>query len=118
MVGGKSHLASGDGGNPTYKVSCSLCTCKCVEERRKGETHARARLPRLASPGQAWRGEVRRWVQAHDVRVNSPLKSGPKPRRAAAFFCRLFCYESVSNTFDRDRPSRLRDVVTLGRSSL
>jgi hypothetical protein len=53
-----------------------------------------------------------------DVRVNSPPKSGPKPRMPAASFCCLFCYESVSNTFDRDRPSRLRDAVTLGRSSL
>jgi hypothetical protein len=91
----------------------------CGEKEKGGNTHARSLAsPHLAMPRLARRGEVRRWVQAHDVRVNSPLKSGPKPRRAAALFCRLFCYESVSNTFDRDRPSRLRDVVTLGRSFL
>jgi hypothetical protein len=50
--------------------------------------------------------------------VNSPPKSDPKPRRLAASFGRLFCYESVSNMVDRDRPSRLRDAVTLGKSSL
>jgi hypothetical protein len=39
--------------------------------------HTRA----LASSG---RGVARRWARAHDVRMNSPLKSGPKPRRPAA----------------------------------
>jgi hypothetical protein len=47
---------------PTYKVGCSLCTYKCVEERRKGQTHARARSPRLTGRGGggAGRGMVRR----------------------------------------------------------
>jgi hypothetical protein len=46
---------------PTYKVCCSLCTCKCVKERRKGQTHARARSPHLAGRGGvgAGRGMVR-----------------------------------------------------------
>jgi hypothetical protein len=51
--------------------------------KRNGETHARARSPRRAG-----RGVARRW--AHDVRVNSPSKSGPKPRKPATFFYRLF----------------------------
>jgi hypothetical protein len=36
-----------------------------------------------------WQGGVRRWVHAHDVRLNSPSKSGPKPRRSVTSFCRL-----------------------------
>jgi hypothetical protein len=50
MVGDNSlsHIASGGGGKPIYKVCYSLCTCKCVRERRKGGIHA---LARLASPG-------------------------------------------------------------------
>jgi hypothetical protein len=95
----------------TYKVGCSLCTCKCVEERRKGETRV---LARLASPGVAWR-----WARAHDVRVNSPSKFGSKPHRPAASFYRFFFATSLCLIrFDRDRPSRLRDAVTLDRSSL
>jgi hypothetical protein len=91
----------------------------CGGEEKGRNTHARSLAsPCLARPAVAWRGEVRRWARAHDMHVNSLSKSGPKPRRPAAYFCRLFCYESVSNTFDRDRPSQLRDVVTLGRSSL
>jgi hypothetical protein len=50
-------VASGGGVKPTYKVGCSLYTCKCVEERGKGETHT---LARLTSPGGAGRGGVRR----------------------------------------------------------
>jgi hypothetical protein len=33
---------------------------------------------------------ARRWARAHDVRVNSPPKFGPKPRRPVTSFCRLF----------------------------
>jgi hypothetical protein len=43
---------------PTYKVGYSLCTCKCSEERRKGEIHVRARSPHRAGCGMAWRGEA------------------------------------------------------------
>jgi hypothetical protein len=86
---------------------------------RRGEREKHTRAPtRLASPGGAGCGVARRWARAHDVRVYSLPKSGPKPRRPTASFCCLFCYKSVSNTFDRDRASRLRDAVTLGRSSL
>jgi hypothetical protein len=80
-------------------VGCSLCTCKCVEERRKGETHVRARSPRLTGPGRAgwggawrglaWHGEARQWAWAHNVRMNSPSKFDPKPRRPATAFCHL-----------------------------
>jgi hypothetical protein len=35
-------------------VGCSLCTCKGVEEMKKGETHV---LARLASPSGGWRGD-------------------------------------------------------------
>jgi hypothetical protein len=78
----------------------------CEGEEKGGNTCALTHLasPRLAGPGGAWRGVVAR---AHDVRVNSPPKSGPKPHRLACLI-----------RFDRDRPSRLWDVVTLGRSSL
>jgi hypothetical protein len=63
----------------------------CGGEGKGGNTRACA-LARLASPGRdmAWRGEARRWARAHDVRVNSPSKSGPKPHRPAASFCHLF----------------------------
>jgi hypothetical protein len=82
----------------------------CGEEEKGENTRARS----LASPLQAGRGVAWRG----DGRVYSLPKSGPKPRRPTASFCCLFCYKSVSNTFDRDRASRLRDAVTLGRSSL
>jgi hypothetical protein len=39
----------------------------------------------LAGPGL---GVAR--ARAHDMRMNSPPKSGLKPRRPAASFCRLF----------------------------
>jgi hypothetical protein len=88
------------------------------EENRRNTRASSLASPRLTSPGGVWRGKVRLWARAHDVRVNSPPTSGPNPHRLAASFCHLFCYEFAFNTFDRDRPSRLRDAVTLARSSL
>jgi hypothetical protein len=38
---------------PTYKVCCSLYTCKCVDKRRMGETHTLARLTGRAGHGEA-----------------------------------------------------------------
>jgi hypothetical protein len=52
----QSHLASGGKEKPTYQVDYSLCTYKYVDDRRKGEIHARARLPRLAGRGMEWHG--------------------------------------------------------------
>jgi hypothetical protein len=72
-----------------YKVGYSLCTYKCVEERRNGETHIRSPHRAGAGRGVSWHDEVRRWVWAYDVHMNSPSKSGPKTRRSAASFCRL-----------------------------
>jgi hypothetical protein len=80
------------------KVDCSLYTCNSVEERREGNTHTRS-LASLGGVGQ--------W--AHDVRVNGPLKSDPKPHKFVAFFCHLFFSMSLCLIWD---------VVTLGRSSL
>jgi hypothetical protein len=74
--------------------------------------------PRWAGPGQVWHAEVRRSVRAHNVRVNSPQKSGPKPHRFAASFCRLFLLRLCLICFDRDRPNRLHDAITLDISSL
>jgi hypothetical protein len=118
MVGGNSlvPLASGGGGKPTYKVGCSLCTCKCVVERRKGKTHTRTCL---AGPGGAGHGVARLWVLTHDVCMNSPPKYDPKPHRSATSFCRLdFAMSPCLIRIDRDRHSQLRDAVTLGGSSL
>jgi hypothetical protein len=96
-------------------VGCSLCTCKCVKEKRKGEIRTRL----LASSHWAGHGVARRWARAHDVHVNSLTKSGPKPRRTMAFFCHLFFAMSPCLIhFNRDKPSLLRDIVTLGGSSL
>jgi hypothetical protein len=65
----------------------------------------------LAGRGGAWRGEVRQWVRAHDVRVNGPP--------SLDFLLRfIFVMNSCLIRFDRDIPSRLRDTVTLGLSSL
>jgi hypothetical protein len=47
-------------------------------------------LPGQAGRGVMWRGEARRLVQAHDVRMNSSPKSDPKPRRSVASFYHLF----------------------------
>ncbi len=52
--------------------------------REEREKHTRA-SPRLVGCG-----EMRRWVQAHDVCMNSPPKSGPKPHRSTTSFCHLF----------------------------
>jgi hypothetical protein len=73
-------------------VCSSLCTCKSVEERRKGETHARARLSHLAGSGGVgrgvvWCGRPGRWARVNNVGVN-----GPPP------LVIYFCYETVSNT--------------------
>jgi hypothetical protein len=63
-------------------------------EEKGANTRVRA-LARLASLGRVgpsgvgW-GMARRWAQAHDVCVNSPPKSGPKPHRPATSFCHLF----------------------------
>jgi hypothetical protein len=65
----------------------------CEEEEKRRNTCVR-------SPHRARRGEAAmRWAWVHDVRVNSSPKSG-------------------LIRFDRDRLSRLRDVVTLSGSSL
>jgi hypothetical protein len=47
---------------------------------------------RLAEPGQAWCGVARQgeaMARAHDVHMNSPMKSGPKPHRSVTSFCHL-----------------------------
>jgi hypothetical protein len=64
----------------------------CGREEKGENTRARAlaRSPRRAGPGA---------TRAHDVCVNSLLKSGPKPHRPTSSFCHLFCYESVPNMF-------------------
>jgi hypothetical protein len=68
----------------------------CGGEEKGRNTRARS----LASQGQggAWRSEVRRGAWVHDVHVNSPSKSSPKPHRPAS--------------------NQLWDAVTLGRSFL
>jgi hypothetical protein len=52
------------------------------------------------------------------VHVNSPPKSGPKPHRSAASFCHLFLLRVCVYYVLMERPSRLRDVITLGGSFL
>ena len=113
-------------------MGCSLYTCKSVEERRKGETHARARSPRLAGPGRAGRGGAGRGVAWRGVaRRGEAMGAGarrarewsakirPKASQVRGFLLPfIFCYEFVSNTLFIERPSRLRDAVTLGESSL
>jgi hypothetical protein len=48
-----SHLTSGGGGKPTYKVVYSLYTCKYVDERRKEKIRAGSLAsPRLTSLGR------------------------------------------------------------------
>jgi hypothetical protein len=66
----------------------ALYVLASVWRRGEREKHTRV-LARIASPGGVRRGVVRRWAQAHDLHVNSPLKSVPKHRRSAASFCRL-----------------------------
>jgi hypothetical protein len=50
-----------------------------------GEKYRNTHAGSLASPGQARRG-----VQAHDVHVNSSVKSDPKPHRSVTSFFHLF----------------------------
>jgi hypothetical protein len=81
----------------------------CEVEEKESNTCA------LALPGVAWRGGESR---VHDVCVNSPLKSGPKPHRSRSPFAVYFFTSMCLIHFDRDRLSRLQDAVTLDRSSL
>jgi hypothetical protein len=78
-------------------------------EEKRENTRSRS----LASPRRVGQGGVGRWARAHDVHVNSPPKSGPRPPL-------LFIFATSPGLirFDRDRPSRLWDVVTLGGPSL
>jgi hypothetical protein len=55
----------------------ALYALTSVWTRGERGKHTRA----LTSPG---RGVARQWAWAHDMRVNSPPKSSPKPRRPAA----------------------------------
>jgi hypothetical protein len=59
---------------------------KCEEEKKERNTRARS----LALSGQAGRGEARRWAWVHDMCMNCPPKSRPKPRRSMTYFCCLF----------------------------
>jgi hypothetical protein len=101
----------------------ALHTLARVWRRGKIGKHMHA-LAHLASLGRAWRGEARqgkarRWARVHNVCMNSLPKSGSKPHRSTTSFCRLFFATSPCLIrFDRDRPNRLWDAVTLGRSSL
>jgi hypothetical protein len=45
-------------------------------------------LPHLARPVCC--GVARIWARGHDVHVNGPPKSGPKPRRSMTSFCHFF----------------------------
>jgi hypothetical protein len=65
----------------------ALYALASVWRREEKGKHTRARSSRRAGP---WRGEARRWARAHDVRVNSPLKSDPKPHRPTSSFYHLF----------------------------
>jgi hypothetical protein len=44
----------------------------------------------LTGPSEAGHGGARRWAWVHNVCVNSPLKSSPKPHRFATSFYHLF----------------------------
>jgi hypothetical protein len=59
------------------------------EEKERNTRACSLASPRLTEPGQAWRDEARRWARAHDMHVNSLLKSSPKPHRSATSFGRL-----------------------------
>jgi hypothetical protein len=60
------------------------------EEKERNTCACSITSPGRAGCGMAWQGEARQWVRAHDVRVNSLPKFGPKPHRSAASFYRLF----------------------------
>jgi hypothetical protein len=115
MMGGNSSLLSGS------LLIKWIALYALANMWRRGETEKHMcsfASSHRAGQGRAWRGLARRWARAHDVHVNSPSKSSPKPRMPAASFCHLFLLLSLCLIhFDRDRPSRLRDDVTLGRSS-
>jgi hypothetical protein len=71
-----------------------LQVCGGEEKERNIRTCSLA-LPPQAGPGGAgwgvvWHGDVRRWAWVHDMLMNGPSKSDPKPRRPAACFYRLF----------------------------
>jgi hypothetical protein len=97
----------------------------CEGERKGGNT--RACSPRLASPGgagrdMAWRGEARQGeamcVGARRAREYS-TKIRPKVSQAHSLILPfIFATSPCLIRFNRDRPSRLRDAVTLGGSSL
>jgi hypothetical protein len=86
-------------------MGCSLCICKSVEERRNRETHIHARL---AGPnGAGWGTGARR---VHEWSVEIQLKAS----QVCGFLLSLiFVTSPCLIRFNRDRSSRLRDVVTL-----
>jgi hypothetical protein len=85
-------------------VGYSLCICKSMEERRKGETHTHARLLRrierggvgwgTVTHGEARGGTARQWARAHDMGVNGLLKSDPKLCWSGTSFYRLYLLQA------------------------
>jgi hypothetical protein len=67
----------------------------------KGENARTRTLARLSSSGRAGHGVAWRWAWAHDL-----------------LLLFIFAMSPCIIRFDIDRPSRLRDAVTLGGSSL
>jgi hypothetical protein len=84
--------------------------------REEREKHVCAWLSRLIEPGVVWRGGAMGTSaqRAREVHQN-PAQSLTGPRLP---FVVYFATSSYLIRFDRDRSSRLRNVVTLGRSFL
>jgi hypothetical protein len=73
--------------------------------------------PRRAGPGGSWRGKVTAIGArcAHEWSV----KIWPKASQVRDFLLSfIFAISLCLINFDKDRPSRLRDAITLGRCSL
>jgi hypothetical protein len=78
-----------------------------VEE--KGENTCA--LAHLATP---WWG----WARTHDVGMNSPSKSGPKPQTHGLLLSFIFATSQRLIRFDRDKLSRLQNAIILEGYSL
>jgi hypothetical protein len=84
---------------------------------RNGETHARARSPRLAGSGREWCGVAMGTGARHVCEWSTEIR--PKALQVRGFVLPfIFAMSLCLIRFDRDRPSQLRDAVTLNGSSL
>jgi hypothetical protein len=99
-----------------FKRWVALYPLVSVWRRGDREKHMHA-LSRIASPGVAWRSEAMGTGARRACEWSTDI--WPKVSQVRSLLLSfIFATSLCLICFNRDRPSRLRDVVTLGRYSL